>query len=155
MCKKIFFLPIIFILVTFLAEGLYSQDTLKGEVLHPHYNAVWPYDLEFKKNFSTPDSIISSKGGEIRVSFEHDTSGNIYNIFIYAITLRGKDDNIIYDYQSSIYKGNGDFKEQDRDKMYYMIASLIHEYIYNEMKLIRNEKPFFRDRYHTSYTIRY
>jgi hypothetical protein len=155
MYKKVLFIPILFLLVTFLAEDLYSQDTLKGKGLHPHYNAVWPYDLEFNKDFSTPDSIISSEGGEIRVSFEHDTLGNIYNIFIYAITLRGEDDNIIYDYQSSIYKEDGNYEEEDKDRMYYMISNLIHEYIYNEMKLIRNEKPFFRNRYHVSYTIRY
>lgn len=147
-----------FLFVGFISFGLtidviLSQDTLKQGYDHPHYAAVWPFDLEFEKDFSTPDSIIFSESGEIKIGFEHDTSGNIYNIHIYKITLKDKDGNIVYNYQSFRPIGDIEFEEGDKDEMFYSLSCLIHDYIYNDMKLIRNEKPFFRERYRANYTI--
>jgi len=152
MIKVIRFLCVGFIFFALATEVILSQDSLKLGYDHPHYAAVWPFDLKFEKDFSTPDSIISSESGEIKIGFEHDMSGNICNIYIYKIILKDKDGNIVYDYQSSRIMG-GILKEDDKDEMFNRLSNLIHNYIYNEMKLIRNENPFFRDRYHANYTI--
>jgi len=154
MIKVVRFLFVGFISFGLATEVILSQDTLKQGYDHPHYAGIWPFDLEFEKDFSTPDSIISSDSGEISIGYEFDTSGNIYNIFIYSITLRGDDGSIVYKY--SVTRDSYEFvTPNEKDRMYYNISCFVYDYIYNDMKLIRNEKPFFRERYRANYTIRF
>jgi hypothetical protein len=153
MVKKIFFLSVGFISLTLLTEEMYCQETLKQGYGHPHYDLLWPYEIEFNMGFSIPDSIISSDSGEIRVGFQYDIPKNIYNIYIYSIVLKRNDD-IVYDYNASVFnEEDGTWHRQDKDLMFYRISNVIHEYIYNEIKLIRNERPFFRERYYPSISI--
>ena len=141
------FLVIVFAFSALVTQVASCQDTLKQRYTDPYYSYLWPYDLEFKEDFSTPDSIISSESGEISLVFEYDTTGTIYNISISRITLKDKNGLTVYEY--SVYGDLTRLKNRadDKDEMFYRISHLVHMYLYNELKFVRNDRPFFRERY--------